>query len=58
MVIAMISPLFAAENIGVPQDYQMIFQDAMISLHVIIIQMLHKKMDHVSMKVALGANTN
>ena len=28
MVIAMISPLCAAENIGVPQDYQMIFQDA------------------------------
>jgi cytochrome c oxidase subunit 2 len=28
MIIAMISPLFAAENIGVPQDYQMIFQDA------------------------------
>ena len=28
MIIAMNSPLFAAENIGVPQDYQMIFQDA------------------------------
>jgi cytochrome c oxidase subunit 2 len=28
MIIVSVPPLFAAENIGVPQDYQMIFQDA------------------------------